>query len=695
LAIVRELVTILGTELNDKGIKDYEHGIERIKEIALGAASAIGIAFSVEKISEFIEGILDSGKEINKIRAQIANIARPMDDVNEAMSRTFDIAQEIGVAYTGVADTFRDFLQSSRDSTISQEELLAVTENLYKATKADRLSAENQSQLMSIIRRVDVIGKASPRIIGMLQNTSISALNLLRDYFHTDEEGLRALAKAGKITFEEFTKALGKTNAELNAKFAALPWTFGRGWEYARNQMVYAASEFIKVTRLSIIFGTAIKWLTDQIVSMFKAFFNAVGGAKNAMEVLGIAMALVLGPRMLAYLIDMVAWMWRFTAANWAAILPWAAMAAAVVAVAVAIQDLVYWIQGKRSAIGTWVGSFKELKESFASLDIFSGFRAIGDIFKGDWKGAWEELKTAIGDVNAIILVVIASIALVKAGFLAWNLLEFTGVIAAVKNLINVIKGVPVAAKEAEAATEALAAGAGKGKASAPVVAPGSAPAVAGGKGLSTLGMLWRNLGLWFTLATTLHSDTPELSPEDKAKLDERNRQEAEDYKKKYPNYDPNKAKTIGQAFHDLFVPPVPTAPTPGAVPTVPSIPGIGQFDEYGRPIPTINVTPSGKSAWQGFKDTFSYLTPGMGAVGAAINPPAAAIGPPVAAPVTNNDNKQISLNQTNTVTVQVQDDSGLASRIAKSIGDFTGEVFSGIARDLGRSSPRTETATQ
>jgi hypothetical protein len=86
------------------------------------------------------------------------------------------------------------------------------------------------------------------------------------------------------------------------------------------------------------------------------------------------------------------------------------------------------------------------------------------------------------------------------------------------------------------------------------------------------------------------------------------------------------------------------------------------------------------------------FLLPGLPDVMSMAKVPPGALGPGMGQ-TTNNDNKQISFNQTNSVSVQVQDDAGLANRITSQIASYTGEMFSGIARDLGRSSPRTEAA--
>src|SRR6266576_2039432 len=100
MAVVRELVTVLATQFDSKGVVQYEAAVNRVKELAISVGKVLGIAFSIEKIAEFVDGVIESGQEINKIRKQIENIARPMDNVNEAMGKTFEIAQKIGVAYT-------------------------------------------------------------------------------------------------------------------------------------------------------------------------------------------------------------------------------------------------------------------------------------------------------------------------------------------------------------------------------------------------------------------------------------------------------------------------------------------------------------------------------------------------------------------------------------------------------------------
>ena len=84
-----------------------------------------------------------------------------------------------------------------------------------------------------------------------------------------------------------------------------------------------------------------------------------LGGAENAIEVVGYAF--------LVALIPVVPLLFEIAAATLVALAPWIAIGAAVLLVGVAIQDIVYWMQGKGSLIGSWVGPFEDLKNKMAT----------------------------------------------------------------------------------------------------------------------------------------------------------------------------------------------------------------------------------------------------------------------------------------------------------------------------------------
>jgi len=635
MAVVRELVTVLATQFDSKGVQQYESAIQRIKTTAAGLAGALGIAFGAEKIYEFVEGLIATGKEIGKIQRQIENVARPADDVAAAMERTYEIAQSIGVEYTKVADTFRDFLQDAQDSVLTQEELLTATSNLFKAMRVDRLDAEGEARLGAILQRIDVMGKASPRMIGMLQNTSMSTLRLLMDYFKTNEDGLRQLAKDGKITYDEIMKALSTGNAELEDRFSKLPWTLGRAWNVAYNAMAKGVASFVKETKISVLLGTALIYVTNKLIDGFKAFFDAIGGVRQATELLGITLAVVLGPRLLAQLAYLTAATLTWARASWRAMLPWTAAALAIAGVAIAIQDLVYWIQGKPNLIGTWVGPFEDLAENFKALDIFAGPRLLQDLVTGNWSAALKDFNTLLESTQAQLFVIIGLVTGIGIAFLGWRLLKFSGVIGGLNAIKNALTGVKA---EAGAARAAIEGGAKPGAAARPAGAaepfgPPTAPPTKFGGGQSSLG---------FALALSWPMEY---------------------LNKRLPKMNDAAAKQI-----DDFIANFSISQTWGGLVDWSSRFIKGKSEEG---------TPS--------KTPITDFNKGWGVTPGAIGP--------TSMNNSNNDNKQITFNQSNSVSVQVQDDAAIADSVTKRIADATREMFSGAARDLGRSNPRTEAA--
>lgn len=464
MAIVRELITTLGYKVDETGLNQYEAGFRRIRTLALGFASAMGLAFGASKISEFVDDLYESGKEVNKLRAQITNLVRPMDDINTIMERGFQIAENTRFAYTDVLETFKELLNVSRETGTSQEDLLSSTENIYKALRIDRASVDQIHSLWSTINRIFAVGQARPMTIGRIERLSPTFYRMLQEYFErtTGSSDLRELAKQHKITTTAILAAVKSISPEMEARFKNVPVNLAQGFTYARNQLVLLMSNFIRFSRLSILLGTALVRLVNLVKDFFQWLDHAVGGLTRVFEVLGYALAVVLGPWLIRQLALATFWTLRWAAATLAANWPWLLLGAAIVGVGIAIQDLVYWIQGKGSALTSWLGPFEDFKKEFGNLDVFSPFRAISDLFQGDFRGALEELKISLTTISGLVVTIFA-------GFTLWGGLRFAGLIAS-------LLGISKAAKEAAAATAAAGAGgAGVG------AAGGGAAAAAGG----------------------------------------------------------------------------------------------------------------------------------------------------------------------------------------------------------------------
>lgn len=460
MAVVRELITVLGTSVDQTGFKQYETGIARVKALAMDLGKMFGIAFGAEKIIEFADELVKSGKEINRLNAQLKILARPFDDINAAQEGVFNIAQRLGIEYQGVLETFREFYNEMRETNIPQEQILTTTENIYKALQVGKASAEDMHATMELFQRS--FRRGGMRSVGVGQLTDIAPIiaDKLKAFFNVNEEGLRQMAKDGKLTAEALVAALGTADAKLDADWSKVPMKLGRVFTIIKNDLIGVVAQIYKLTEMSSFFGRIILYVWVQFRNAVVSTTQALGGLENVLRLVGIAAAIAFGPMIIRNLISIVAWTGVWLAQNLLLVAGWLAIGAAVLAAALAIEDIIGWMQGKQSYIGTWVGPFKDLQENFKNLDIFSGFRLFSDAWKGDWESFKKDWGIFVTNGPAEILAISTAVGGIGVAFLT--------VIPAIKQVIEIVKllrGETAATAAAIEATKTAAAGGAAGQA--------------------------------------------------------------------------------------------------------------------------------------------------------------------------------------------------------------------------------------
>ncbi len=478
MAVVRELITLLGTEVDTSGFQQYETGIARLKSLAINAAKFIGIAFSVDKIIEFADGLVTAGKEINKLSAQLKVIARPFDDMAAAQEKVFETAQRLGLSYKDVLSTYKEFQNEMRETTIPANDIVAATENIYKTLQVSRLSAEGMSEALDLFNRSFQRGSFRSVGIGRLQDISPRTFDVLAQSFAKSrkegeslEDMMRRLAKEGKVTADAVVSAFAKSNAALDAEWAKVPQKLDKVFVRIYNDLTAVTAQIYKMTDASVFMGRVVWAVWVSLRTGVKWLVDSLGGLESAISLVGIALALVFGPKLIAMLGYATVAMGRFAIANALALAPWIAMGAAVLFVAGAIQDLVYWVQGKKNFIGTWVGPFEDLKKNFENLNIFAGFRIFSDLYKGDFEAFRKDFKILMDDASAQIALLVTAVGGIGLAFFA--VIPFVnGVIKAIQALTAEAKVAETAIKATEAASSATPVGTGTGTGGKPTPVP-------------------------------------------------------------------------------------------------------------------------------------------------------------------------------------------------------------------------------
>jgi len=471
MAIVREITTLFDFEVNKSGFTQAEAAVSQVKSSMMALGKLFGIVLAADKIIEWVDEFKNVGKEINKLYYQIGRMARPGDDVVAAQKQLFAIAQNTGIEYTQMLDTYREFLNESKELGVTQDELLHTVDNIFKGLRLGAASPEQISTVLNTMNLGFRRGAVGMRQWGLLQDEAHDVTDAIGVSLGKNRDEMEAFVKAGKLTPEIFIKALGASNKLMNEQWAKRPRKLGEGFTYLWNEVALFSAELWKAVNTGSKVADMIVRFTDLTFGNLRKLITAFGGLNKLIEVLGITITVALGPKLIRMLMLATSWTLRWAAANALAALQWTLIAAGILAVTVAITDLVYWIRGGESFIGDFLGSFEDvmgfLKDKLSGDNLFKGFDAFIKLLQGDFKGAWEAFKESLTSVEGIIgTLSVALLALgamnllgitagvvtlikklgivqgatvaIKAGFEAWNTISFTGLLAALGRVVPV-----------------------------------------------------------------------------------------------------------------------------------------------------------------------------------------------------------------------------------------------------------------
>ena len=444
MALVRELTTLLDFQLDASGVAKYEAAVNKVKSLAVGLGKLFGVVLVADKIYEVIDGLVKAGKEINILTYQLNRMARAGDDIGAAQEKLFQISQNTGTEYTTALETYKEFLNTSKELNVSQDQLLGTVDNIFKGLRLSAANADQMHAALGAFNRTFQLGRMNRRTFGMLEREAPAVLDAIAEGSGKSREALAELAKGGKITGAELIKWLGKPLDRINKDFAARPRKLGEAFNYAWNAAARLSAQLWRLLSVHSQVARGIVYITDLVTLGLTRMTAAVGGLEQVMQLLEIALAVALGPKLVMMLARALVGILLLDAASWKLMAKWLLIPALIAAATFAIADLIRWISGKDSIIGDFLGNFEDVKKGMTRIfntdEFFAPIRAALALFRGDFKAALAEIETSFGTSKG------------QAGLLTDAIILMAG--ASVFGLL--IKSVKSVTTEAGSATKAL-----------------------------------------------------------------------------------------------------------------------------------------------------------------------------------------------------------------------------------------------
>ena len=443
--VVRELLTRLGFETDEKKVNSFENSIGNLTKglgylvTAATAAktAALGIVYTTAAYSD---EITRSAKLANTSIQEFQRLAVASQTVGIEQDKLADILKDVN-------DKVGDFMQTGGGAMADFFEFIApkvgVTAQQFK-----NLSGSDALQLyVSSLEKANL----SQADMTFYMEAIASDSTLLLPLLEKNGEAYKALAKEA----EEYGAILSEETIEQNKKFTkelksldnmvdGVRRTIGNQLIPVFNEIIRDFKEFIGKNRELI--QIRIKSFFEGAISVIKTFINvlgtvfgwidkvakALGGWENALKILGVVIGVIMSLKFIGYLWSLYE---ALKAVGWIVALGTAlglGMIAAVVALGVAIvlliEDIYQWVNGNESVIGDLLGSWKDFKNKFMGylsdsvkavkeklgqikgffVDTFTQIKEfVTNIFKNIWdgitngvSGAFDKIKSYIPDIN-------------------------------------------------------------------------------------------------------------------------------------------------------------------------------------------------------------------------------------------------------------------------------------------------------
>jgi tape measure domain-containing protein len=346
--IVRELVTRLGFSVQDSQLKKYEQGTDNIKKKAEAAAVSFRNIFAafagvaaVRSLATIADSMQSLESRIGMLPQTMGDTASAFDEIAKHATDTRQSIEAYGTLYTRIGNAAKNYLTT-------QEDVLQVTDTISKALVVGGATAQESASVMTQFSQALGAGTLQGEEFRAMAEAAPQYLDALAVALGHPREQLKKLASEGKITTKDVIEATRKIANDFDEKFRQMPMTIGQATTIMGNKWGQFIARFNRESKVVTLVANFIVGAMDSISSGLDTFIETVGGATNALKLLGIVFGAILA-------VMLPGWA-AAAAATIAATWPILAIVAALVLLGLILEDVYNWFVGNESVMGDLIG---------------------------------------------------------------------------------------------------------------------------------------------------------------------------------------------------------------------------------------------------------------------------------------------------------------------------------------------------
>ncbi len=226
-------------ERNARNLANELDSIERNGDYATKSMDKLSVA--TRQLAGYMAGVVTVGAAINKmdlytgINNKLKLVTNSQEELNRAMTDTFDIAQRSASSWSAVNDVYSKYMSNAKTLNLTQAQTAKLTEITSKAVAISGSNAESAAAALFQYGQALDGGVLRAEEFNSLVDGAGGLLNAMAKGLGVTRGELRQMMLDGKLTGEVITKALLQAGDSVEELFNKTDKTVGQSLEMLSN----------------------------------------------------------------------------------------------------------------------------------------------------------------------------------------------------------------------------------------------------------------------------------------------------------------------------------------------------------------------------------------------------------------------------------------------------------------------------
>ena len=384
---VAEFINKVGFKVNEGDVKKVNNTISNIKQTATKVLGAIGIGLSFTAVNALVE-------EFGRVNEQVKNSTAALGDQAEIQKKIMQSARETRSSYAATAGVISDLVHESPELFGNIDEAVKFNNAATMLFKSAGKTNEEIAGLMEAINKSFAKGYVDSETMSQLLERSPEAVELLNKRLGTTSAQLEEMASSGAMTVADLKAAFVDNAETIEQKFGDVQYRVTDALTVIRSEWGLWLTQMDSTLSVTNTVARAITKVSDVALGAATRIRNAVqwlndklGGGNNLLKLATISVGAFLvaskAGKVITFLTGADGLLVKIKTRLGAIQLKTVAIAAAIILLALLVEDFINFMQGNDSLIGELL--------SRAGVDV--------DQFRKNIIKIWNNIKTVLAAV--------------------------------------------------------------------------------------------------------------------------------------------------------------------------------------------------------------------------------------------------------------------------------------------------------